>query len=564
MDCLEQLVPQLENRQTLPLLLDGPRRLLPEGHGLRDVQLLPLGELVGALPQAAERLRDGTLARFRPRVLPGAVHVLGDGVEQTLLHRLPRLASLLGQARLRRGRAGEAAVRLLDDLDGVQLQPPLRRLAAQEDRLPLLELDLEVLLDVAVGEQAVLFVAVQALVVLQHPRVLQLPRLPHLVLGELLLLPQVLLGRLVVRELHPDARDPPDGRVLLFLALAHRVGHVVVVGVRCALIPRLQVIAGLLVHLAYGQAELRPRDADDLDEHLLVALHPVGGAGHHPGLLGELGQVAQPLLAALRAVDLDEGAELHHARDLPLVDLVQLHGPAQRPLGDLVAVLAAAAAPPAPAPLLRLLRQLLVVLLGVEEGLGGARELALGPGLLVEPQGVERGVVGDGEPGELPLGPRRRGLRLRQGRGATFRVGLGAAGTLAARPPHLVDQVVEPVAERARARGPILLQLGFELIDRGGGLPQLNDELGKGLVLYPPVVLHLYRDLGHKAQPAQRLHRRRRKSVAGSSAAHSRMPTGYLASTAEGRAPGLPGCGGAPSGWHHWRRGSAGEARGVA
>mmetsp|Transcript_75942 Transcript_75942/g.222604 ORF Transcript_75942/g.222604 Transcript_75942/m.222604 type:complete len:376 (+) Transcript_75942:1325-2452(+) len=159
-DGLQKLVPELEDGQALALLLDGPRRLLPKGHGLADVELLPLGQLVLALPQAAQGLRDGSLAGLGPGVLPRPVHVLGDGIQQALLHGLARLAALLGQGDLRRGGAGQAAVRLPHHLDRGELHAGLGRLAAQEDGLLLLHLDLKVLFHVALRQQAVLLITI--------------------------------------------------------------------------------------------------------------------------------------------------------------------------------------------------------------------------------------------------------------------------------------------------------------------------------------------------------------------------------------------------------------------
>mmetsp|Transcript_40974 Transcript_40974/g.126719 ORF Transcript_40974/g.126719 Transcript_40974/m.126719 type:complete len:213 (-) Transcript_40974:46-684(-) len=161
----------------------------------------------------------------------------------------------------------------------------------------------------------------------------------------------MLFGRLVVSKLQLDAGDLPDAGVHLPLALAHRVGRVVVVAIEVApLRTRLQVLTGLLVHLADGKVQLRPGDADDLDQHFLVALHPVGRAGHHAGLLCQLAQVAQAFLSALCSLHRNEATVLHDTRNLRLVGPVELHRRRLLQVIGLLALLgAAAAAPPAAA-----------------------------------------------------------------------------------------------------------------------------------------------------------------------------------------------------------------------
>mmetsp|Transcript_82218 Transcript_82218/g.228134 ORF Transcript_82218/g.228134 Transcript_82218/m.228134 type:complete len:305 (+) Transcript_82218:2050-2964(+) len=300
MDGLEQFISKLEDGQAFALLLDRLCGLLPEGHRFPNVELLPLGQLILALPKTAQGLRDGSLARLRPRVFPGPVHVLGDGVQQALLHGLACLAALLRQRGLRGGCAGEAAIRLLDDLDGGQLLPCLGGLATQENGFLLLHFYLEILLDIALGQQAVLLITIEAFMIFEYTRVLQLPCLPHLVFRELLLLPKVLLGRLIIGKFELDASNLPGAWIHFPLPLAHGVGRVVLIFVKVALPGAgLQVIACLLVDLSDGQVQLGPGDANDLDQDVLVAAHPVGCAGHHAGLLGQLAQVAQTLLAAL-------------------------------------------------------------------------------------------------------------------------------------------------------------------------------------------------------------------------------------------------------------------------
>mmetsp|Transcript_59581 Transcript_59581/g.172567 ORF Transcript_59581/g.172567 Transcript_59581/m.172567 type:complete len:262 (-) Transcript_59581:1302-2087(-) len=152
MDGLQQLVAQLEDRQPFPLLLDGLVRLLAEGNRLADVQLFPLGQLVGRLSEAPQGLCDSPLAGLRPWVFPWSAHVLRNGFEQTLLHGLAGFAPLFCQRCLGRGRSGQAAVGLFHHLDGRQLHARLCCLAPEEDRLALLQLDLEIFLDVAVCE----------------------------------------------------------------------------------------------------------------------------------------------------------------------------------------------------------------------------------------------------------------------------------------------------------------------------------------------------------------------------------------------------------------------------
>mmetsp|Transcript_49286 Transcript_49286/g.127098 ORF Transcript_49286/g.127098 Transcript_49286/m.127098 type:complete len:508 (+) Transcript_49286:2003-3526(+) len=507
MDGLEQLVPQLEDRQALTLLLDRLAGLLSEGHGLADVELLPLRQLVGGLPETAQRLRHGTLTRLRSWIFPRPVHVLRDRVQQTLLHRLARLAPLLGQRGLSRGRARQAAVRLLDNLHRRQRHAGLGRLAAQEDGLRLLELNLVVFLDVAVGEQALLLVAVQALVVLEHARGAQLLRLPLLVLRKLFLLPQLVPGSLVVRELELDASDPAGPLSLrVVLALAHGVGRIVLIALDL-LLALLQVLAGDLVHLSQGQVELATRNADDLTQDLVVALHPVGRAGHVARLLRDLAQVDQALLPTLRRLKLNEATVLHDSLDLAPVDAVQLdrRGPAEvRLLWALVLVLALAAAPAparaAPTTALRLLLPLLgqlpVIHLLLQELLGVFGQLAFRPRGL-DLQLLSVGPIRHGEPWEFGL-PLALGLLLaHQGRRTSLHrpVGGGAAALRA----HLADEPEQALGKRPLCLRTILLELDLEVIDARGLLADGDHKLGQGLVLDAPVVLDLDGDLGDQA-----------------------------------------------------------------
>mmetsp|Transcript_33899 Transcript_33899/g.78839 ORF Transcript_33899/g.78839 Transcript_33899/m.78839 type:complete len:257 (+) Transcript_33899:450-1220(+) len=256
MDGLQQLVPQLEDRQAFTLLLDRLCGLLAKRHRLADVKLLPLRQLVLALPKPAECLRDGPLPWFRSGIFPWSVHVFGDGVQQALLHGLTRFAPLLGQSCLGGRSTSQTPVRLLHDLDWRELQASLRRLPTQEDGLLVLHFDLEILLHVALREQAVLLVAIQALVVLEYARVLQLPSLPHLVLRELLLLTEMLLGRLVICKLELDPSDLPNTWINLPLPLAHGVGRIVLVAIEAISITlldlRLQILTCLLINLTHG------------------------------------------------------------------------------------------------------------------------------------------------------------------------------------------------------------------------------------------------------------------------------------------------------------------------
>mmetsp|Transcript_76646 Transcript_76646/g.228450 ORF Transcript_76646/g.228450 Transcript_76646/m.228450 type:complete len:359 (+) Transcript_76646:2459-3535(+) len=357
-----------------------------------------------------------------------------------------------------------------------------------------------------------LLVAIEPFVVLEDARVLQLPRLPHLVLGKLFLLPEMLLGRLVVRKLELDAGDLSDLRIQLPLTLAHRVGYVVVVAVQVALLgARLQVLASLLVHLPDGEVELGPGDADDLDEDFLVPLDPVRGAGHHAGLPRQLAQVAEALLAALCRLHRDEAAVVHDPRDLRLVDAVELDGARLLERVELcaLALLAAAAAPepaaaawafaaPLSCALLLLLPAVLLRLLGPEQLLGCLGELPGWPGRLhLQLRAV--GPVGQAEAGK-PLLPLGGGSSLSgQRRRSTQLLGSGS-GLLGA--GHLPDKLIEPVAELALRGGAILREFPLELIHALRLLPEVYDELCQCLVLDAPVVLDLNGDLRDQTEPA--------------------------------------------------------------
>mmetsp|Transcript_113875 Transcript_113875/g.271130 ORF Transcript_113875/g.271130 Transcript_113875/m.271130 type:complete len:224 (+) Transcript_113875:466-1137(+) len=223
MNRLQKLIPKLEDRQALSLFLDRLHRLLAVGHRLADVELLPLRKLVGGLPQASKCLSDCSLTRLGLRVLPWPAHILRNRIQQTLLHRFPRFAPLCGQSLSRRCCTGQTSIWLFHHLDRRKTHAGFRGLSAQEHGLLLLQLDFEIFFDVTVGEESLLLVTVEPLVLLDHTRGLQLLSLPHLVFVQLLFLSKLLPLGIVVRKVQPNAGDLAKLGFVLLLPLSHGV-----------------------------------------------------------------------------------------------------------------------------------------------------------------------------------------------------------------------------------------------------------------------------------------------------------------------------------------------------
>ena len=101
----DELLAQLEDGQTLALLLHGERGLLAKRGRLTKRLYFPLRHLVPAQSDAAELLREVPLALFRHRILPRSVQIPRHRVQRRSLLLLLELSSLLRERRLRHRRA---------------------------------------------------------------------------------------------------------------------------------------------------------------------------------------------------------------------------------------------------------------------------------------------------------------------------------------------------------------------------------------------------------------------------------------------------------------------------
>lgn len=158
---LDELVPQLENRERLALRLHGQGRLLAKRGRLSERLHLPLGHLVPSQAHAPELRGEVPLASLRHGILPRPVEVLRDGLQRRPLLLLLELPPLLRQRALRHRRALQTPVRVLHDLDRRHV-PAICRLPRQERRLVLVDLNLNLLLRLLfVREQPLVFCVVR-------------------------------------------------------------------------------------------------------------------------------------------------------------------------------------------------------------------------------------------------------------------------------------------------------------------------------------------------------------------------------------------------------------------
>lgn len=156
-DGSEELRLELEDGQRLALLLDGQRRALPHGDVLADGLGLPLGHAGGpggeAHAEVAQLLREVPVARRSHGVLPRALQVFRDGVEELVALLLLDLAPLLRERRLRHGCTLQRAVGVCDELHGRHLFRAAR-VAREEGRLLVLQLELELVLGIDLAADA--------------------------------------------------------------------------------------------------------------------------------------------------------------------------------------------------------------------------------------------------------------------------------------------------------------------------------------------------------------------------------------------------------------------------
>eukprot|EP00976_Prorocentrum_cordatum_P038762 788836-Prorocentrum_minimum.AAC.3 len=219
-----------------------------------------------------------------------------------------RASKLRRQRGLSHCRALQAAVGVLDDLDGGHVEVDGGLGAAQEGRLVVIELDLDGLLRLLLGvEQAGALVVEGGVVLhLEHPGGDQLLRLPALGGGQPLLrasygrVVQVLLAQL-------DSGEPPEGVLLRLRGVGGRIGGRVGGDGH-------QVSAGLLVHVAHGERHLRASLGHHLHPHYLSAVDHAAGVGG--AVAGHGRHVAQTLELGGEAEQLAEASEVHHGRHL--------------------------------------------------------------------------------------------------------------------------------------------------------------------------------------------------------------------------------------------------------
>mmetsp|Transcript_70969 Transcript_70969/g.203390 ORF Transcript_70969/g.203390 Transcript_70969/m.203390 type:complete len:328 (-) Transcript_70969:253-1236(-) len=320
--------------------------------------------------------------------------------------------------------------------------------------------------------------------ILQDSRGVQLLGFPQLVLRQFLLLPEFVAGGFVVGKIQLDASDLAESRVVggVLLSLAHRIGRLGLILIVLATLAsaRLQVLACLLIYFADRQVQLGSSNADQLDQHLLVPLDPIGSSRDISCLLRDLGQVAQTLFFPFRSLDAEENTILHDAGDLASVDAVQLKRQGSLMvflwLHLLFPALATSAPPPLlagaapsaalPTLLLGLLSQLLVVLFAFQHFFRHLGKLAFLTGSL-DFEFCPIGSVFHTE-SRKHFFPLRQDLFLRQSWWATdlhqgllvYRCSSALLGTA-----HLANELEEPLAERPCGSGAILGEFGLEVVD---------------------------------------------------------------------------------------------------
>mmetsp|Transcript_21861 Transcript_21861/g.43414 ORF Transcript_21861/g.43414 Transcript_21861/m.43414 type:complete len:273 (-) Transcript_21861:754-1572(-) len=143
LNCLQQLISQIEDRQALSLLLDALSHLRAVRHIL-PVHPFPLRHFISLRPQALECSCDRSLSRIRIRILPRTVHVFRNRVQQGALACLLGLLSLLRKRTLRVRGTCERPIGVRNDLHRRELCACSRGLTLEERRLVVRNLHFEI------------------------------------------------------------------------------------------------------------------------------------------------------------------------------------------------------------------------------------------------------------------------------------------------------------------------------------------------------------------------------------------------------------------------------------